>query len=119
MVFVLLVIILIVLFFTYIFTMHINWDVHKDMVRSSTEFYDKAGYKRFVEEFNKVDWLPNLYFKGSLQSKDSKNKYHASIIMFNGKGMIVNNPVSYFRVVRYVNRYIEKEFGVWHTKEWR
>jgi len=87
----------------------INWSIHRSMVKNSTNKYGVANYKKFLEEFNKVEWTLSEWFNGSLFS-ESNDKYHAQIIAFNGKGMIISNPISYLLVILYVKIYIKKNF---------
>ena len=111
---------LLIALLTYAFTFHTIWSVHKKMVKDCTDSYGRAGYKKFIQEFEKVEWKIDPYCKESLVSDSYMDKFHADIIMFNGKGMMINNPFSYFKVKRYVNQYIKKKFGIGNTvKEWR
>lgn len=106
--------------FAFIFGVVLPWDVHRTMVKNSTNSYGEAGYDKFLEEFHKVDWVNDSTFSESLFSRDHNDKIHASIIMFNGKGMMMKNPVAHFRVERYVKRYIKENFGArYSVTEWR
>lgn len=52
-------------------------------------------------------------FKYSLFNEEMlkfENEYHAGIIKFKGKGMKINNPLSYLFVTLYVRKYINKEY---------
>jgi len=92
----------------------IEWSVHVDMVKGRGAQYGRANYKKFVEEFQKVEWERDIYFNNSLFGSDSISgtidEYHANIIKFNGKGMIIKDPISYLLVKIYVKRYIKQNF---------
>ena len=96
------------------FIAFVDWTTHKDMVRDNTETYGYAGYKEFVREFHKVEWSYREQWGDSLFSQDTfshEGYYHASIIKFNDRGMIIKNPIEYLRVRKYVKKYIKENFG--------
>ncbi|QJI52423.1 hypothetical protein [Psychrobacillus phage Perkons] len=111
----------VVILFAIVF-LSIDWIVHIDMVKSETKQYGKAGYKKFIEEFEKVKWEQPEYLSlpKSLFTPNHCDKYHANIILFNRKGMIINNPVSWLLVKKYVKKYLRDNFGNDNNvKEWR
>ena len=98
----------------------IDWLAHRDMVKSSTNQYGVSNYKKFIEEFHKVEWEHQKLFTSSLFGKDRKDQFHANIIEFNGRGMIINNPISYLLVKLYVKKYIKNTFQIKRKiSEWR
>ena len=112
---------LVIVSLAYLNVIHIPWAVHRSMVRENNSSYGKTDHKKFVEEFNKVEWIYKESFKDSLFSIDNKDQVHASIIEFNGKGMIINNPISYLKVRKHIENYIKENFNVVDdtVKEWR
>jgi len=74
----------------------IDYRTHISMVKSSTKEYGKANYNIFFQEFNKCKWDIKRY-KGSLFDKSTNSEIHASIIQFNGVGMIMQNPIEYLK----------------------
>ncbi|WP_310877020.1 hypothetical protein [Priestia megaterium] len=55
--------------------------------------YGKAGYRKFKREFKKREWSKMKNIEGGLESENSK--LHASMFIFDGKGMMIHNPISY------------------------
>lgn len=92
------VIILAVIYFIYSVTIGIEWCTHKDMVKTCTSAYGYGTYEDFKREFAKIDWKHNAMFTNSLFDHSNDSKCHASIIQFNGKGMIIKDPFSYLQV---------------------
>jgi hypothetical protein len=89
----------------------IGWSIHISMVKGHTTHYGWAGYRKFVEEFRKVDWVYDRSWANSLFSNPyGKDHYHADIIKFNHNGMIIHNPISLILVKIHVYRYIKKEY---------
>jgi len=87
----------------------LDWINHIAMVRHSKEQYGWASYRKFAEQFKKVDWIYKKERKGSLFSRTyGTDEFHASVIAFNNRGMIINNPISYLLVKRYVKKYIKR-----------
>lgn len=85
----------------------ISWGTHISMVRDQKIPYGYAGYKDFVREFCASGLLPDKRgFKGSMFSEDRADKYHASIIQFDYRGMIIRNPIEYAMVVIFVKLYL-------------
>lgn len=90
------------------------WLAHVMMVRDEGIDYGWASYDRFKKEFNKVDWRYEEDFKRSLFGHEerltftNRDMYHAGVIKFNYKGMIMYDPISYFMSGLYVRSYIKK-----------
>jgi len=74
--------------------MYINWSVHRDMVKSSANEWGKGNFDNFRTEFNKRKWERNKLFPYSWFDQSNilydQNYIHASIIKFDGKGMILD-----------------------------
>lgn len=47
-------------------------------------------------------------FRDSLFDKKSKSEYHAGTIKFNGKGMIMKNPMELWAVEKYMKRFFKE-----------
>jgi hypothetical protein len=80
---------------------------HRDMTRTSTNYTVNRTYKDFVKAFHRFNWSTHGW-KGSLFDDENNAKIHASIIMFSGVGMVLNNPIDYYRAKRYVRAYIKR-----------
>lgn len=99
----------------------IPWLTHREMTKDYTSQYGVGSYKDFVRQFKKVKWTRSRYnIKSSIFSEDQTDSYHASVIKFNGRGMIIKDPVSYAFVVLYVRKYIKTTFeDKRKVNEWR
>lgn len=87
--------IIIALVFILLFLLFISWQVHKDMVISSCDTYTHGTIKEFYIQFYKYDWSRSEDFSHSLFGVSSpKTEVHASIISFEGKGIILD-PISF------------------------
>lgn len=97
-----------------------DWLTHVEMVKINTGYYEKANYKYFKEKFNELDgkwdrkgWNSSLFYipikSNRFYDFDRKSEFHANIIMFDGKGMILN-PIDLIRAKIYVKKYIKKHF---------
>lgn len=97
-----------------------DWLTHVEMVKTNTECYGKANYKIFLKKFNELDgkwdrkgWNSSLFYipikSNRFYDFDRKSEFHANIIMFDGKGMILN-PIDFIRAKIYVKKYIKKHF---------
>lgn len=104
-----------------------DWITHVSMVKSSSSrTYGWAGYKKFIEEFEKANWdyhnANSISFPNSLFGLDEygKDQYHANIITFNHNGMIINNPISYIFVKKYVRKHIKNNVKIKRVEnKWR
>lgn len=83
------------------------WLAHVDMTMERTINYRYGTYKDFIREYKKYNWEMSKHSKNSyIEIKDTyRTKIDASIIMFDGKGMILY-PISYIRfsINKYLNR---------------
>lgn len=88
----------------------IDWATHMHMVKGEHVPYGRASYSIFVEEFEKVNWIKSDWSEALYSKNGRDDKIHANIIKFNGKGMIINNPISYTLTKIYVARYTKNKF---------
>lgn len=93
----------------------INWDVyhstHKIMVADNCKKHGRSNFKRFIEEFNKVEWYRDSSFPESFFAKTNVDtEIHASIIKFNGNGMTLDY-ISFVRFQFWLrkNKYKQKK----------
>jgi len=87
----------------------VNWSCHKEMItiNSSNNYtYGRSNFKKFKEEFDKIEWVYNKRYSDSLFNKSCDSECHANIILFNNKGMILG-PISFFRSQLYVRKIIK------------
>lgn len=99
------VIVIAVLVVTSIFLLS-TWVAHIAMTTDDSKKSGWASYKTFKKWFNCYQWKGDEVFKGSLWNRELDCKFHAGIIKFEGLGMKINNPISYFLTVLFVRRYI-------------
>jgi hypothetical protein len=92
----------------------IDWFIHIEMVRSQKISYGWSNYRKFKEEFDKCNW--SLGWLNSLY--DYNNQIHANIIRFNGVGMIINNPFSYYLTKRLTRKKIKALKPKYNTHKW-
>lgn len=96
--------------FVFLIIISVNWLTHIEMTKLSTERYGWASFEKFKQEFDKVEnWKTDKVFTHSLFSIPYRqNQIHASVICFDYKGMLINNPFSYIFAVIYTQCYISK-----------
>lgn len=82
----------------------ITWTVHISQVKDERCPYGYAGYKDFIREFNKSKLEKSNMWDWSMFSKDRSDYYHAEIIKFGGKGMIIRNPIELCMVKIFMRR---------------
>ena len=100
--------------------------VHKSIVINNCDFWDYGTFDEFVREYEKYEWETYGGYENSLFVKDyysnkAKTRIHANIINFEGKGMVMNNIINYYRMKLFVRReyrkraeYIDKrQKGLW------
>lgn len=87
----------------------VSWLTHIDMTKGDSSKQGWANYKTFKEYFNRYEWEDSDIFKGSYWNRKLDCKYHASIIKFEGVGMLINNPINYLLVNNYVRKYPPKK----------
>ena len=85
----------------------VDYRTHISMVKSSTKEYGKTNYNIFLQEFNKCKWDVKRY-KGSLFDKSTNSEIHASIIQFNGIGMIMQNQIEYLKMRFHLYQYLKE-----------
>jgi hypothetical protein len=100
------------------------WFAHIIMVNDNTKVNGWGNYKKFKEQFNKVDWKYedawkwSLFSKGKWSWEDGYSEIHASIFKFNGIGMKMWNPIDYLLATIYVHRYIRKNYLKDRVHKW-
>lgn len=77
------------------------------MVKENCEEWNYGTFNDFKRKFNERKWYYKEPFKYSLFNEDG-DKYHASIIKFDGCGMILN-PIDFWRAERYVKKYVKNK----------
>ncbi|MET3505474.1 hypothetical protein [Halalkalibacter oceani] len=87
----------------------ISWSVHISMVKEQPEEYGYATFKKFKKEFDKCRWEIQGYHgktiaNFALWDMRDGSKFGASIIQFQHKGMIMNNPLCWMRAVLYAKK---------------
>jgi len=99
----------------------IFWLTHLDMVKIRSESYGFGSFKKFKEQFQKYQWKPQERFQTSLfgtnHSCSCETKIHASIIKFEGVGMLLY-PWDYFRVVMFVRKFIKTNYPPKTKHKW-
>jgi len=94
-----------ILFIIYV----IDWVTHRQMTKDFCNYYDEGNFKKFLKEFRKRKWVIDPKFPDSLFGKEKdRNEIHASIISFNGKGMVLPF-ISYLKFKRYTNKILKEE----------
>jgi hypothetical protein len=101
---------LIIIAFMIFLVVSTTWLVHISMVKGEDCDYGKGDFKAFKREFDKYNWSNDGFFENSLFDYHNGSKLHASIYKFNHKGMIMNNPIEYFKSVIHIRRYCKKHF---------
>lgn len=79
---------------------HIPYHVHKCMVIDDCDTYGYGTYKRFLIEYKKGKWERTCTHEEShfgVGDEYSRYQIHASIIKFNGHGMIMKSLFQYLR----------------------
>jgi len=99
----------------------INFIIHKSMTRENSKKQAVGTYWDFLYQFNQQEWENDNVWESSFFNRETDSKYHASIIKFNGVGMIMKNTLHYFLVGWYIFRLTqakkrEKVFGGYY---WR
>ncbi|QNR65401.1 hypothetical protein IAQ67_16025 [Paenibacillus peoriae] len=86
-----------------VFMAQIPWMSHLMMTRKFTDAYGFGNVKKFKENFHKYNWTPLKLTKGFKDEENGCDLY-ADIIKFESKGMLINNPISYWLICRYVKK---------------
>jgi len=92
------------------------WIVHIEMTKENTQKYGWGNYEKFLREFKKYNW-ENGGWEKSLFDYETNSQLHASIIKFEGKGMLLD-PISYLRTVIFVRRYIKNHIDEKEIVQW-
>lgn len=89
----------------------ITWIVHVSLTREGRKDYGYATFSKFKEQFDKYEWFPHDAgdsFGAISSTEDTKFRY--GIIEFEGKRMVMNNPVCWIRANVYARKYIKNNF---------
>lgn len=94
----------------------VNWVVHLAMALDDNKPRGWASYRKFKEEFEKVDgWFHQEEYRDSLfsgnysiEKRSRTDEIFAQMITFNYKNMLIIDPISYLMVQLYVKNYIIK-----------
>jgi hypothetical protein len=101
-----------IMIFFILWGLNIPFLVHRNMIIDEHISWNYVSFKKFYEEFQKVSWTINIDFPTSRFPENfflmrKKFYYHASIIIIDGKGMVIY-PWSYWRIILF-NRKLKKE----------
>lgn len=85
--------------------------IHISQTKEFTDIYGYGNYLVFKKEFEKYKWSYDKNWKSSLFDYDTDSKLHAGIIKFNGKGMLLWNPIDLIRALSLIRKGIKKCHG--------
>ena len=96
-----------------------DWKIDNDMTKRKCMRYGRANYKQFLSEFNKRHWkIGTLRSIECIDDEKSEDVYPASfifpaggIIRFNNIGMLMKNPVSHIKMIRFVKNYTKSNIN--------
>lgn len=83
------------------------WNTHKAMVKKSCRVYGKGNFELFKKLFEEINPALDTIFESYFDIK-TKTKIHASIIQFNGVGMILGFT-DWLKFQKYIKRKIEQD----------
>ena len=99
----------------------VKWLTHIYMIKLFTSYYGKSNFKTFKKHFDMLDglWIQHIWDDSLFYFSDTKgdSEFHADIIQFEGKGMILN-PVDYIKACLYAKKYINKNFKKSENIKW-
>ncbi|EGL17730.1 MULTISPECIES: hypothetical protein [unclassified Paenibacillus] len=96
-----------------------DWLTHITMTKSHTDTYGYGSYTQFVKQFDKYAWSHESFGNGeSLWNREYSCEFHANIIKFESKGMILKSPFALYRAKRYVKRYCKETLGLIRYIKW-
>lgn len=72
-----------------------DYSTHKKMTINFSDSFGYAKFEDFIREFKNIQWQKLDNFPGSFFQIDTDSEIHASIIKFNGKGMVLSNAFEY------------------------
>jgi hypothetical protein len=88
--------------------------VHKEMTINHSDVWGYGTFDQFMKEFHKKKWEHTSRWPQSYFDRGTKSEIHASIIRFDGKGMVLKlseyNKVREFLKVNRVSGYRK---GIW------
>jgi len=94
-----------------------EYNIHKDMTLSHYQMHMEITYDEFIEKFNKKKWYMHKDFSRSLFSEIDKTAIHARMIVFDGSSYLALSWFEYWRICRFVKRYIKKNFDKIEKKD--
>lgn len=107
--------------------LYVNWGTHVEMTKKHCKAngYYMGTFKDFLKEFSNREWVKDQEYENSFFNKndhyDKDNKIHASMIIFDGKYMLLY-PISYIRFYFFRKKYSQKtrvnSNGKWKNAEW-
>lgn len=93
----------------------LNWITHLEMVNKDCDVYGWGSYKKFKEQFDKIEWECNYYFNSvfvyhrNYHRNKLESKCHANIFKFRNIGMKMRTPLDYYLANRYIKKYIKTQ----------
>lgn len=82
---------------------------HERMTKKHSDNYGYGNFKKFQTEFYKKNWEISKTWNNSFFHHPSNSEIHASIIKFDGIGMVISNPIDYIKVQKMLNRIYKEE----------
>ncbi len=89
----------------------VGWMVHISQTKCFSERYGWGDYDKFKQHFELCDWKCVGCEGNYLIADNFDSEYGASIIKFNGIGMLMRTPIDWFLANLYVEEYREGAFG--------
>lgn len=87
------------------------WVIHIAESKWEGYIYGWASYRKFKKEFGKHQWSYSRYGREvTLKCKKSRIEFSdfPTVVMFDGKIMILSNPISHFLCYRLISKNIKK-----------
>lgn len=80
----------------------VEWSTHREMTRNHADKLAYGNFQDFMREFGRHTWEPRTsHFPDSFFDRQTNSEIHASIVRFNGVGMLLS-PLGWFRVTRFL-----------------
>lgn len=106
--FVVIFIVMFVAFMFYIFFFRIDWETHIEMTEKQGVDYGWGSFADFKREFDKYEW-DSRGWKESGWDRENNSEFHASIVVFNGKGMLLKSPIDWYKASSYAKNHIKSK----------
>lgn len=102
---------------------YISWQVHLEMTRTYVKSLARGSFKDFVQEYYSHKWTISPDYPYSRFDRDTDSEIHASIVRFDGKGMLLGR-IAWWRVRHLikseaVSLQVSKKWGSHKTLETR